>query len=448
MRMRILSLAFASLIIGMGAIASAQNPMMNVGMPGMPGMPVPGDPGAMGMGMQGMGMGMQQAAPVATPEPEPVVLPGSKLPWLATDPTSTASLEATEKEKNPPPLSEEGKVVDASVVEPDTPAGQGISIASDNDVYVFFYRELEENGDVRREKLRREDYIKLKESVVLALMLNRLTEAQKNAQSSQSNAQTLSTNAQELGQLNRTAGGTRYNREATEATTAATMANLKAVMAQRQAQDYYSLYNTANWDFYFHQKELHYRYVRDSAFAGFEGDIPEPAYSTSNLEEALKDDKEQYEELSQEYATQQRNEILDFFDRLEKREDNRRAYIAWHEDQKHNTVKQAEAMARRQNGRTWDANTGDINIDDWYRGTNIGSTLGTAITIDNQEYVFGREPYNNLNEKQIGVQSTRLTPYDVVGRDGYQIKYTQPAPPKPLPPNIPTDREYDIVGSD
>ncbi len=456
MRIRRLRLALAVLVCPCAGMIWAQG----AAMPGMaappavmPGIAGPGQqmPGIVGPGQQMPGMGMdigqqQQAAPTPTPTPEPK-LSGKSLPWLATDIETTISKLKTEEEKNPRALKDEGKIIETLMLDDEAPVISGISIPTDNDVYMFFYRELEDDGAVLREKMTFNDYYQLKENAVLALMMDRLTQARQTATAAQTQARVDTNIARDASQLNRTAGGTRYSSEARAAQNNATMSNMRAVLATQQAQDYSALYNAANWDFYFEQKELHYRYLRDSVFAGFEGEIPEPTYSTTDLESTAKSDRTQYESLAQDYATQQRNDMLDFFDRLEKREDARRAYVTWGEDQKYNTIVQAEQVARRYAGHTWDASSNDLRNDDWYGGTNFGAPMGASTTIGGQEYVFGRKEYDDLQGKQIGVQSTILTPYDVITRDGEQIKYKERKQVRQLPPDIPTDRKYDIVGS-
>lgn len=412
------------------------------GMPGMPGMPGMGMPGMPGMGMQGVDM---QNMPKFEDEVlEPTYQPGKGLPWLATDLSSTT----TDLEKNPPSLSTEAHLSAERIAISGLPPTAAVSLPSPSDVNVFFYRELEE-GSVLREKLRRDEYDRLKENAVLSLMMKGLADAQQQAQASQQQAGSALQNSQNWEQVQRTSGG-RYNPEVTKARDAASVASMKAQLQTRAAQDYYTLYNTANWDFFFQQKELYYRYLRDTVFAGYEGELPEPSYSTVGADTETKNFKTQMETVQQDYATQERNQILDFFDRLEKREDNRRSYVAWNEDEKQRVVEQATEVARRYNARTWNQQAASTTNDDWYRSRNAASPAGIAVVVGGQDYVYSTESPENVAVKpgQVAVQSTTMTPYDYVARDGSRVRAAKPKTAVQLPNDIPTGRSYDLLNSE
>jgi hypothetical protein len=173
----------------------------------------------------------------------------------------------------------------------------------------------------------------------------------------------------------------------------------------------------ALWDFYFHQLELYYRYVRDSVLVGVDS-VDEPTYDTTNYAQERIDLENAYKQAAQFIVNKQYNENLEFYDRLQQREDRRRAFYEWLAANQRRVDEQAADWGRVVNGSNWAAGELPTNTADWYYGVNFAAEGGVAVTVDGVTYLLSREPLKRVPPGQVNITSTNLSPYDIVNRDG------------------------------
>ena len=175
----------------------------------------------------------------------------------------------------------------------------------------------------------------------------------------------------------------------------------------------------AEWDFYYSQLEMYDRFVREKLIPNAEpDDLPELAYNAAN---ALQERQDLFESYQEESITQNNvdfNENKEFYERLQKREDRRIAFRQWLLHKQNEVAEWAEVWARNVFGTRW-ADGEEVRIDDWYYGTDFNSAQPVLIAIDDREYVVSRQPAGRLQEGQLNVISSNLTPYDIIDNNGY-----------------------------
>lgn len=177
----------------------------------------------------------------------------------------------------------------------------------------------------------------------------------------------------------------------------------------------------AEWDFYFEQLQLYSKYVSEVVLPEKKDELPEVNYDVNSQEQAVQnrtDLKTEYEKKAQEITNLQRDENVEFYERLQQREDRRKRYYEWIASQQRELDEWAKVWARRANARQWLSASNAIRRDDWYYGTNFRGGEAVTHAIDGQEYVFSEQPVAQVGEHQLNVLSTNLTPYDILDRDG------------------------------
>jgi hypothetical protein len=172
----------------------------------------------------------------------------------------------------------------------------------------------------------------------------------------------------------------------------------------------------AEWDFYYEQIELYSQYVRERVLAGV-NDLPQPTYEASNALQEAVDLKEAYNKAAITLVSDQFNENRDFYDRLDAREDKRRNYYEWIAGQQRNLDEWAKIWERKVNGSQW-AGGVPVRRDDWYYGTNFATKQPVEININERSYVLSDKPVSHVNEGQLNVITSNLSPYDIIDRNG------------------------------
>jgi hypothetical protein len=173
----------------------------------------------------------------------------------------------------------------------------------------------------------------------------------------------------------------------------------------------------AEWDFYYQQLELYSNYVQQRVLEGVE-DLPEPSYDAQAYLQDRTDLKAGFDKAALELANKQRDENEAFYERLGTREDRRRKYYEWIAAQQRELDDWAKIWARKVNGSLWAAAEEPLNRDDWYHGTNFAGKQPVTVEVDGQSYLLSEEPQRSVAPEQLNVLSDRLTPYDIVDRNG------------------------------
>ncbi len=177
----------------------------------------------------------------------------------------------------------------------------------------------------------------------------------------------------------------------------------------------------ASWDFYFQQLELYGRYVKEQLLPNASEDLPDPDFNVSSQEAVVanrKDLKTAYDKAAQEEVNRQRDENLEFYERLQRREDVRKKYLEWLAQQDQDLTRWATAWGRRANASRWVAAEGKFSRDDWYYGTNFGVGQPLEVQIGGQQFVYSAEPVSDVSEAQVNILTQHVSPYDIVGPDG------------------------------
>ena len=173
----------------------------------------------------------------------------------------------------------------------------------------------------------------------------------------------------------------------------------------------------AEWDFYYDQLEMYDRYVREKLVPDATG-LPELAYDATNALQERQDIFESFQEAAVDQSNEDSNDNRAFYERLQKREDRRIAYYQWLMHKQNEVKEWADVWARKVNGTRW-ADGEEVRIDDWYYGTDFNSATPVLVAMDNREFVVSRQPVNHLQQGQLNVISSNLTPYDIIDGNGY-----------------------------
>lgn len=189
------------------------------------------------------------------------------------------------------------------------------------------------------------------------------------------------------------------------------------VPGQQQQQQGQDPRAGAEWDFYYEQLELYNKYVQEQVLQGVE-DLPEPKYEANEYLQERTDLKTAYDKAAIAAVNLQREENLDFYERLQKREDRRRRYYDWLATGQQALDDWARLWARRVNGLRWEETEEPVRRDDWYYGVNFVTRDAKIVRIDNHTYLLSGEPQPKVPEDQLNVISTNLTPYDIIDRNG------------------------------
>ncbi|MBX7244346.1 MAG: hypothetical protein K1X53_02535 [Candidatus Sumerlaeaceae bacterium] len=176
------------------------------------------------------------------------------------------------------------------------------------------------------------------------------------------------------------------------------------------------------WDFYYEQLEMYTRYVKEKVLKNVENpdELPDSDYNPQNFLQDRANLKSSYDQAAAELVTKQSNENVDFYERLQVREDRRKAYYEWLTEQKENLDEWARLWERSKNGTIWSTNDRPTRLDDWYYGVNFAANAPTTVKVGRQSYLLSRSPEKYVPENQVNVLSTNLTPYDVLYPDGSQ----------------------------
>lgn len=172
----------------------------------------------------------------------------------------------------------------------------------------------------------------------------------------------------------------------------------------------------AEWDFYYNQLEMYDKFVREKLIPGAK-DLPELAYDAANALQERQDLFESFQQASIEQSTQEYNANKQFYERLAQREDRRRSYLEWLELSQQEVEDWAEVWARKVYGTRW-ADGEEVRLDDWYYGKDFNSANPVLVAINNREYVVSRQPVERLQDGQLNVISSNLTPYDIIDANG------------------------------
>lgn len=172
----------------------------------------------------------------------------------------------------------------------------------------------------------------------------------------------------------------------------------------------------AEWDFYYNQLEMYDKFVREKLVPNAEN-LPELQYDSTNVLQERQDLFESFQEAAITQSTADSNDNKEFYERLSKREDRRRAYLDWLALKRREVEDWSDVWARRAYGTRW-ADGEEVRLDDWYYGKDFNSAKPVLVEIDDREYVISRQPVRNLQEKQLNVISTNLTPYDIIDANG------------------------------
>jgi hypothetical protein len=191
------------------------------------------------------------------------------------------------------------------------------------------------------------------------------------------------------------------------------------VPGQQQQQQGQDPRAGAEFDFYFEQFELYNRYVKERLLPEVT-DLPTPTYDAANYLQERQDLQAEYNKAALELVNDQSEENQDFYDRLQQREDRRRAYYEWIVDQQRELDEWAQVWARRVNGLRWNTapEQQPVRRDDWYYGVNFASADPKIVHIEGQEYVVSQDPQRKVSPTQLNVISSNLTPYDIIDRNG------------------------------
>ncbi len=177
----------------------------------------------------------------------------------------------------------------------------------------------------------------------------------------------------------------------------------------------------AEWDFYCQQLQLYAEYVKEVVLPEKKDDLDDPDFSMNSLEDAVQkrtDLKTSYEKKAQEFANEQRDENIAFYERIQQREDRRKRYYEWLTSQKKELDEWARIWARKANSTRWVTASGEVRRDDWYYGVNFNPGEPVQTTIDGQKFVFSSEPAPGVAADELNVLSTNLTPYDILDANG------------------------------
>ncbi len=173
----------------------------------------------------------------------------------------------------------------------------------------------------------------------------------------------------------------------------------------------------AEWDFYYQQLEMYDLYIRQKLIPDAE-DLPTLEYTAANALQERQDLFESYQEAAIQQNNTDYNANKEFYERLQKREDRRQAYINWTRLVQRQVTEWSEVWAREVFGTRW-ADGEVVRVDDWYYGTDFNSAQPVLVAIDDREYVISRQPLRNLQDGQLNVISSNMTPYDIIDSNGY-----------------------------
>lgn len=177
----------------------------------------------------------------------------------------------------------------------------------------------------------------------------------------------------------------------------------------------------AEWDFYCQQLQLYAEYVKEVVLPEKKDELEDPDFSISSLEDAVQkrtDLKTSYEKKAQEFANDLRDENIEFYERIQQREDRRKRYYEWLDSQKKELDEWARIWARKANATRWVTANGEVRRDDWYYGVNFNPGESVRTTIGGQKFVFSTEPVARVADDELNVLSTNLTPYDILDANG------------------------------
>ena len=178
----------------------------------------------------------------------------------------------------------------------------------------------------------------------------------------------------------------------------------------------------AEWDYFFEQLDLYSQYVKEVILPEKKEDLRDPSYDLSSQEAVAQERnslKSEYEKAAQELTNEQRDENIQFYEKLQQREDRRKRYYEWIASQQKQIDEWARVWARSVHGNQWVTASGEIRRDDWYYGTNFNPGEPVRKEIDGQAFVFSSEPVGNVAENELNVITTNLTPYDII--DSYGV---------------------------
>lgn len=173
----------------------------------------------------------------------------------------------------------------------------------------------------------------------------------------------------------------------------------------------------AEWDFYYGQMEMYDRYVREKLIPNAE-QLPELTYDAANALQERQDLFDSFQEAAITQSNEDDNDNRAFYERLQKREDRRIAYYQWVMHKQNEVAEWAEVWARKVYGTRW-ADGEEVRVDDWYYGTDFNSAKPVLVTMDDRQYIVSKQPVEHLQQGQLNVISTNLTPYDLIDNDGY-----------------------------
>lgn len=173
----------------------------------------------------------------------------------------------------------------------------------------------------------------------------------------------------------------------------------------------------AEWDFYYEQLELYNQYVRQRVLSGVE-DLPVPTYDAQNYLQERNDLKAAYDKSAISLVNTQHEENLEFYDRLQAREDRRRKFYEWLAQEQRDLDDWAKIWSRKINGARWETAGQPVRRDDWYYGTNFQQPDSFNIRVDGQQYLVSKQPERKVPADTLNVVTTNLTPYDIIDRNG------------------------------
>lgn len=173
----------------------------------------------------------------------------------------------------------------------------------------------------------------------------------------------------------------------------------------------------AEWDLYYEQLELYSKYVHEQVLQGVPN-LPEPKYDAQNYLQDRTDLKNEFDKAAIAALNTQHEENLEFYDRLQSREDRRRRFYDWLAKTQEELDNWAKLWTRKVNGQRWALADEAMRRDDWYYGVNFASPAPKIIQIDGQQFLLSQDPQPKVPENQINVLSNNLTPYDIIDRNG------------------------------
>ncbi len=359
----------AAVPAGIPNLGAAVPPGVPAGMPPLPGL----DAAAAGVPPSGAAV---PALPPALPETGPAtggVPPLPALPTLGVAADTSTSPGAAA----PPGLAALGASLTAALDTSTTDTTSGAGVQAPTSLYTFLYRDDQDMSMVIREKVDYDEALKVKDAEV-----QKLSAKYAGAQPQ---------------------GGAVYG-----------------PYGQQQQQQGADPRAGGEWDFYFQQLELYDRYVREVVLKGLtEDQLPgEPSYDASDPYTQRNEIKKEFERSAVQFLNQQRDEQADFDDRLQKREDRRRAYYEWLSDQQRDLADWTNVWARKVNGNRWVGGDVAVRLNDWYYGVNFATAQAVALNVGENRFLVSRQPQPDVPKDTLNVLSTNLTPYDLIDRDG------------------------------